>query len=391
VKITNATIKSLTLPPGVSEKIYFDDDVRGLGVRIRKNGSKHFVVQYSHHNTAKKISLGPVGGIDVSKAKATAKDIMARVRLGEDPAGEKAKAKHRAETESFGALLPAFLKRKALELKPRSLRETERYLMVTAASWHGRAMADIGLREIAARLLEVAEQSGPAACKRFRSNLSDFWRWALCEGFVESNVVSSTQVPVQNAPRERCPDESELVQIWKGAEQCGGQYGSIVQALMLTGMRRQEVGGLRWDEVDLDKGTITIPGERNKSGSVFVTAISAPLKEIIEKQPRDSEFVFGDFQGWTNGKRMLDKLVKIEAWTLHDLRRSVSTSLHETLHIQPHIIEAILNHRIAGVAGIYNRSQYIEEKRRALSRWADHLQAAVEGRQAASNVVALKA
>jgi integrase len=390
VKLTSSTIKTLALPPGVSEKIFFDDTTPGLGVRVRKNGSKAFVVQYSHHNRARKLSLGPVTGMDVSKARSIAKDTMARVRLGEDPAGERVEARHRAETESFAALLPAFLSRKALELKPRSLKETTRYLTVTAASWHGRAMADITLREIAARLLEVTEQSGPAACKRFRSNLSDFWRWALCEGFVETNIVSDTQMPVQNKARERCPDIQELVAIWKGAEQCG-VYGDIVKALMLTGMRRSEVGGLRWDEVDLDRGTVTIPGSRNKSNGVFTTVITAPLKAIIERQPRDGEFVFGNFQGWSVGKRALDKLVKIEEWTVHDLRRSVSTSLHEKLGVVPHIVEAILNHRIGGIAGVYNKSQYVEEKRRALSRWADHLMAAIEGRQDASNVVALKA
>ena len=388
MKFTSSTIKNLTLPPGVSEKIFFDDDIPGFGVRIRKSGSKSFVVQYSYHGRARKQPLGPVGGTDLSRARSEAKDTMARVRLGEDPAGERVKARHRAKTESFAALLPAFLARKALELKPRSQKETKRYLEVMAASWHDRELASITHREVAARLLEVTEQSGPAACKRFRSNLSDFWSFALGEGLVERNVVADTNMPVQNAPRERCPDDQELVQIWRGAEQCG-VYGDIVKALALTGMRRSEIGGLRWDEVDFDKGTITLPGDRNKSNGVFVTAITAPLKAIIEKQPRNGEFVFGNFSGWSVGKRALDKLVKIDSWTVHDLRRSVSTSLHEKLNIPPHIVEAVLNHRIGGIAGVYNKATYINEKRVALTRWANYLMAAVEGKPAASNVVAL--
>jgi len=388
MKLTSTTIKSLTLPLGVTERIYFDDVTPGLGVRLRASGAKSFVIQYSHQNRARKLSLGPVTGMDLSKAREIARDTMTAVRLGRDPVAEKVEAQHRAKAESFGALLPAFLSRKAQELKPRSLKETKRYLEVTAASWHDREMASIGHREIAMRLLEVTEESGPAACKRFRSNLSDFWRWALCEGFVDSNLVADTNMPVQNPPRERCPDDQELAAIWRGAEQCG-VYGDIVRALMLTGMRRSEVGSLRWDEINLTEGTITLPGSRNKSGSVFVTAITAPLKAIIEKQPRDSEYVFGDFQGWSVGKRALDKLVKIDAWTIHDLRRSVSTSLHEKLGVAPHIVEAILNHRIGGIAGVYNRSQYLEEKRRALTRWGEHLMATIEGKPQASNVVAL--
>jgi hypothetical protein len=66
----------------------------------------------------------------------------------------------------------------------------------------------------------------------------------------------------------------------------------------------------------------------------------------------------------------------------------VSTALHETLGVAPHIVEAILNHRIGGIAGIYNRSTYVEEKRRALTRWADHLMAVIEGRTL-DNVVKL--
>jgi integrase len=98
----------------------------------------------------------------------------------------------------------------------------------------------------------------------------------------------------------------------------------------------------------------------------------------------------GVFGGWTRCKARLDAAVNISPWTVHDIRRSVATGMAD-LGIQPHVIEAVLNHvsgHKQGVAGIYNRSSYDTEKRAALARWAEHVEAIVEGRD--SNVTSLK-
>src|SRR5262249_46704316 len=109
---------------------------------------------------------------------------------------------------------------------------------------------------------------------------------------------------------------------------------------------------------------------------------------------QDRDLVFGGgeggFSGWSKAKTRLDGAVKIPPWRIHDLRRTCATQMAE-LGVQPHVIEALLNHvsgHKAGVAGIYNRDSYEAEKATALAMWAAHVTAIVAGRTA--RVVPLK-
>jgi len=155
------------------------------------------------------------------------------------------------------------------------------------------------------------------------------------------------------------------------------EFSDIIRLLILTAQRRSEIGGLRWSEVDFDRGLIVLPPQRSKNSRLHELPMSTQVRSILERQPRRNEFVFGrDWQSWSNPKANLDtKLNGMAEWRLHDLRRTAATMMAE-LGILPHIIEAILNHvsgHKSGVAGIYNRARYTDEMRAALQRWADHL------------------
>ena len=168
---------------------------------------------------------------------------------------------------------------------------------------------------------------------------------------------------------------------------------------MLTGQRANEIAGLRWDELHDDQ--IVLPGERTKNKRTHLVPLSEPARAILAKTERkDRKHVFGrddtGYQGWGKAQPRLDARIaesqgsRLPHWTPHDLRRTVATRMAE-LGVQPHIIEAVLNHvsgHKSGVAGIYNRATYDKEKREALNLWAAHLLAVVEGRP--SVVVPLK-
>jgi integrase len=150
---------------------------------------------------------------------------------------------------------------------------------------------------------------------------------------------------------------------------------------MLTAQRRDEIANLRWSEIDYDKALITLPGERTKNGRAHDVPLSPLALEVLSTQPRiiGREFVFAErgrgFSGWSRSKERLDNKIKIEPWTLHDLRRTAATRMAD-IGIQPHVIEAALNHisgHKSGVAGIYNRSTYAPERRAALEQWANHI------------------
>ena len=196
----------------------------------------------------------------------------------------------------------------------------------------------------------------------------------------------------------------ELRLIWKSLED--DHYGAIIKLLMLTGQRANEIAGLQWSE--MRDQAFLLPADRTKNKREHLVPLSGPALEIISAQPRrrtaedePRDLIFGyakgPFSGWSGCKETLDERMKkanggkeIPHWVAHDLRRSFATHSAE-IGIQPHIIEAVLNHisgHRAGVAGIYNRATYEPEKRTALDRWAEHLMAVVAERD--SNVTSIR-
>jgi integrase len=193
--------------------------------------------------------------------------------------------------------------------------------------------------------------------------------------------------------RDRVLTDRELAVIWKALPE--SDYGAIVRLLILTGQRREEIGALRWSEVDVEGGAIALPPARTKNKRPHDVPLSKLALAILESRPARAgrDLVFGDgpgarngqppgpesgFQGWSHCKTVLDKQTSsIGPWRLHDVRRTVATRMAE-LGVPPHVIEAVLNHvsgHKAGVAGVYNRSSYAVEKRAALDLWGRHVQA----------------
>jgi integrase len=163
---------------------------------------------------------------------------------------------------------------------------------------------------------------------------------------------------------------------------------------MLLGARRNEIGGIRWSEVDLHAGTLSIPGARTKNSHPLELPLPPVAVEILHSAPRREgrDFIFGNrggaFSAWGYVTLALNARILVAtqgkplaAWTLHDIRRSVATHMAES-GIEPHVIEQILNHRSGhkrGVAGTYNRSSYERQVRMAIMLWADRLHEIVEG------------
>ena len=197
------------------------------------------------------------------------------------------------------------------------------------------------------------------------------------------------------APRSRVLPIGELAAVWRASGD--DAYGRIVKLLMLSGCRAGEIGGLRLDEIRDD--VIVLPATRTKNKRAHLVPLAAPALVVLAGwTKRYGDFVFAQrgFRSWSYGKQRLDARlakakVQLDPWTVHDLRRSVATGMAE-IGIQPHIVEAVLNHvsgHKAGIAGVYNRATYEKEKKVALATWADHLLAAVEGR--ADKIVPLRA
>jgi integrase len=389
MQLTKARLANLHLPRGRSEFTHFDDHIGGFGIRIRKSGARSWIFQYDFAGKTKRITLGKVSAIEPAKARAIASELHAKVRLGHDPAASKAERQARA-AETFGAAVKPYLQWQRARVRPSTLRHLERHLLVNLAPLHSLPINKVDRRAVAAQLARM--NGSPVQANRTRSTLTSFLNWAMREGLTDSNpALATNKYPEQ--PRDRGLTGAELRTLWLALPE--GDFGDILKILVLTGAREREISDLHWDEINLDKGVIELPAHRVKNRRKHTIPISGAVRAILEGREQDG-FVFGmsgssGFSGWSRCKERLDESVKIPTWTIHDLRRSAATGMAE-IGIQPHIIEAVLNHvsgHKGGVAGIYNRAAYAAEKATALSRWAEHVAAIVEDRK--SKVTPLRA
>jgi integrase len=335
----------------------------------------------------------------LEQARQIARHRFAQVELGTDPAAEKKKvrAANAATALTLGVAATRYLDAKKERLSRSSFSSARLHLEKHFAPLADRPLADIKRADVAAQLLTIIEQRGPIAAARARSDLSSLYAWSIASGLCDSNPVVGTPDPAEGVQsRDRVLSDKELAAVWNAC--ADDDFGKIVRLLILTGCRRGEIGGLRSNEVDLDAGTITIPAERSKNGKAHALTLPTMALNILKSIPRRDgrDFVFGQRGGgysrWGFHTTALRGRLpaSMPAWTLHDFRRSAATGMAE-IGIEPHIIEAVLNHvsgHKAGVAGIYNKAQYTKPMRVALQRWADHVAAVLDGRPA-SNVTPL--
>jgi integrase len=400
MRLTPQQVSALTLPPGKTDALHFDDVVPGLALRLRAGGGKAWVFQYRIGSKQRRLNIGAASALTPHEARKHAAVLHAGVKLGRDPADEKSKARARA-SETFAAILPLFLSRQKERLRPRAYVEVERHLEVHAKRLHHLPLAGIARRDVAGVLTAVTAKLSGASANRVRTSLSSFFSWSIREGLIDINPAAWTERRKEVA-RARLLSGDELRDIWAALRD--DTYGDIVRLLVLTGARREEIGGLSWSEVDLAQGLIALPPERVKNRRAHEIVLSPPALAVLKTRARltwpdgsPCDLVFGrgarGFADWVGSKADLDKRIRaarkaraaeeMPAWTLHDFRRLISTTLHERLGTAPHVVEAILGHvgHQAGTPGRYNLALYREEKRRALERWAAHIEQVVTGRK----------
>ena len=378
-KITMRTVAALAPGSYVADAI-----VQGFGVRRQKDGA-YYYLRFRKNGAQQMRSIGRHGSPwTPDTARTEAKRLLGALVGGGDPFAKPIAA------EAFGAEVERYLTKQQLALKPRTYVELERHLRRDCAPLARLSLTEIDRRTIALRLAEIETTAGPTARNRARSSLSAFFNWAVREGLLDANPVTRTARADERGARDRVLTPEELKELWSVLGVEGNtQFADIVRLLILTGQRREEIGGLRWSEIERD--LIVLPPERTKNLRQHEVPLSRQVQAILERQPKRKgrDFVFGigeaGFSGWSKSKERLDQalLVKRKAadrrakplpsWRLHDLRRTCATGMAE-IGILPHVIETTLNHisgHKAGVAGVYNRSKLSDAVRDALQKYAD--------------------
>ncbi len=344
------------------------------------------------------LTIGPHGSPwTPDAARREAKKLLGQVAAERDPAEAKAQARLEA-TDTLGKITIDYLKAVQPMQRPATHSEIKRYLTKAWKPLHPVSVFSITRRQITGRVAKIAEAHGDVSATRARAALCTLFNWAIAEGYeIAANPVLGSNRPAQPKSRDRVLSDAELAEIWRA---CGDDdYGRIVRLLILTGQRRDEVGGMQWPELDTVAGTWILPGTRTKNHREHSLPLSPATLALLPARRNDRDHVFGDgprregdtprgFGGWSKSKAALDALMlaarqeddadakPLPAWTIHDVRRSVATGMADRLGVLPHIVEAVLNHisgHRAGVAGVYNRARYEVEMRDALKRWSEHV------------------
>jgi integrase len=439
LKLTKASVAPLACPPGEGVAFFWDAGLPGFGVCARATGRRTWVVQFRvPDGRSRRMSLGDLRTVTLEKARAKAVEHLSRAKLGEDPHAER-KAARRAV--KLAAIVGDYLADVQAKLRPRSYEEVERHLRSHAAPLHQEPVGAIDRAAVVRLLTNIRDTKGPVAANRVRASLSALWTWGLSTGRIEGeNPVAHTPKPAKETARERVLSDAEIALLWR----CTGRdhdHDRIVRLLLLTGARREEVGGMAWAELEATSGGAlwTLPAARSKNGLPHevplgpLAAAQLPPKPTARQGdgaagPLPRQMVFGKlgsadtdgprtasgFSGWSRCKERLDARMLaalredfaeahgreprdgecvLTPWVLHDLRRTFSTWANES-GVEPHVVEAVLNHVSGaarrGVAGTYNKALYRAQKAAALAAWEAHVRAVAGLPGEADNVVALR-
>lgn len=397
LSLTDAKIAALKAPERGQIEI-IDKTVPGLRVRIGASGVVSFIVRKRIGGKIKVVTLGRYGArFTLAHARKAARTALSDLEAG------KAVVPVRRGSLTVKSLWTEYIATKAGHRSIGEIRRTgEKHIIPEL----GDRMADAVTRGEVTRFIDGIR--APVMARLVHAQLSAFYTWALPRlDKLDSNPCRDAGRPARPKARDRVLSDIELATLWRVADAQAEPWRSAVQLIILTGQRKSEVFEARRNEFDLEAGVWTIPAERAKNDATHLVPLSKPAKAILEgiAEVEGSKLLFpaeGNPESPASG---IGKAVErmragvraqlgddVPQWSLHDLRRTVATGL-QRLGIRFEVTEAVLNHvsgSKGGIAGVYQRHNWADEKRSALDAWAKELERILKGSQA-GNVVKLHA
>lgn len=394
--------------PSGKRREHLDALVPGLAFIVQPSGKRSWGVRYRDmERRPVKVTLGPYPMIALGEAREQAREVLQKVAKGADPAAEKRSLKRIVFTDApsrtrdlWWTVVEQYLQRDASALRShdsiKSILERE-----TKDRWSSKLIHEITKREVISMVDAVVDRGAPIAANRALAHTRRVFNWALSRDLISVNPCSGIEKQAESK-RDRVLSRAELTDIWSVADGLGYPFGPMVQMLILTGQRLREVAEAEWHEFDLDAGLWEIPPVRAKNDERHVVPLAPAVVDLIREQPKlgkPAKYLFTTtletpVSGFARAKQKLDEeIAKLdlkrgkaaglspaeirprEPWTFHDIRRTMASGMAE-LGVMFEVIERTLNHKGAsrgGVAGVYNRHQYLDEKRSALVRWAQSI------------------
>lgn len=427
-KITKRLVDAVPVPQSGRREYLWDEEAKGFGLMVTDKGHRSYILQYrigGRSGQTRRVTIGRHGSPwTPDSARKRALELLEQVRRQIDPFdAERAqllegRERKRAAVEAervatklaFSTFADRFIERYAKLEQPKSWRDTDSVFRRDLKPYFkDKPLPSIRPVDIIELLEKVQERGDSAAIKAYKA-LRVMFGWAVEKHEIAASPMHTMKPPAKIEARERALTDAELRLVWLAAEGLGWPFGPIVQLLILTGQRRDEVAGLRWPELDLPQKQWLLPADRSKNGEQNLVPLTPKAISILDNLPRikgDAQLVFtttGEtaVSGFSKIKQRLDaamltilrreakkagtdaeavEAATVTAWRFHDLRRTVASGC-QRLGIPLEVSEAILNHTSgtrAGIAGVYHVYKFETEKRAALDSWAQHVASAVEG------------
>lgn len=330
-------------------------------------------------------AIGEYPDVSLEAARRRCREIIGRVATGEDPA---AAARLDRASMTFADLSALYIEKYAKPRK-RSWEEDQRIIKTNCLPHIGKAkITTLTRRDFRDIIDRLADDGKLAMSSRTLAVLRKMGNWAVEQDYLETSPAAGLKPRAPNTKRDRVLTDAELTDLLQRvadkAQPLMPEMRAVFRLLAYTGQRSGEVCGMALEELDLEKGHWLIPAARSKNKQAHLVPLPRQALVIVKSFAEGIEAgplfarTKAAFES-TSVAHAVRRIYPDADWTPHDIRRTVATGM-ASIKVGPHVIEAVLNHisgHKAGVAGVYNRFSYADEKADALQRWADHVDALV--------------
>jgi integrase len=377
---------------------YFDAaaNIPGFGLRVSAAGGRTWFLMYREpdgRQVRHKIGTHPPMGLEAARTAAHTALLSVQVRAS-DPAAKRA----RRNAESFDTLADRFIEDYAKPHK-RSWREDARQIRsMCLPRWKGRAAAGITRGDVRDLLGAVARSRGGITANRLRALLSKLFRWAVSQDYIPADPASDLPKLAKETTRARVLTDDELRALWArldAVETEDSLPAGVVLWLrlrLLTAQRGGSVARMKWADIDVERKVWEVPASDTNAATEHLVPLSpqviALLKERRKAVSDDSIYVL---EGGRSRRQRLGvtDAIGLEDFKPHDLRRTAATGMARA-GVQRFIVARVLGHVDRSVTGVYDRHEYLSEKRWALDTWARKVMAVLTAQpKPAASVVPL--
>ncbi len=374
IRFTDRWLQSPSLIPRAGRAEFVDGLCPGLYLRVTSEGTRTFSVMYRTDGRLIRRTIGRYPRVSLCNSRAAALEHM---RAAKAQAEEREFAPQARSKITYKELVEAYTE-KHLNPNTRTFKNINRGLTRHEMEpFFERPAATITRREVIDLCDEMVSAGKPQAAVHHLRFLKMLFNWAVSRDIISVSPCQGVRPPARTVERDRVLSDREIVAIWDATFRLPTPYGEMYRMFFLTGQRRCEVSKMRIDEVSGD--VWTIPRQNVKKDRPHTVPLTRSARAIISSLallPRfDHEgFVFSMTGGksassnFSKLKRQLDQLSDTKGWTIHDIRRTVRSKLAE-LGVPREVARKVLNHEEGKVDRIYNRHEYLAEKREALTQW----------------------